>query len=264
MFVADWLTLWKTPWETRYAVKYGRKGISSNDGDVCISFLTYDFLKKRKNPICLDIGADDCWWSIFCCQHFPNTQVDAFEPNKKPSEWIDTFRKEYPGIRLYNKAISDTTGTIPFTVAGSDSHSRGDSSQKVDCITLDFLLTLYESVDMIKIDTEGHELAVLTNIVPYASKIEGIIFECSVYWYGTTKETAVSNIFKILTSYKNVYPFFYLVSRRGPPVLTDISNLENLHSLLENFFDTKYQFDMFMTKNVFSLELQFPPHDSIH
>lgn len=263
MTTADWLTFWKTPWETRYAVKYGRKGISSNDGDVCISFITKDFLQKKKNPICLDIGADDCWWSIFCCQHFPTTQVDAFEPNKRPTEWVDSMRKDYPGIRLYNKAISNTVGTIPFTAAGPDSHSRCDSSQKVECITLDFLLNLYESVDLIKIDTEGHEVAVLTNIAPYASKIGGIIFECSVYWYGDTKEKAVSRIFDLLRLYKHSFPFFYFVSRRGPPILTNVSDLEPLYSLLEDCFDNKGQFDMFMTKEEFSFQTKFPPHESI-
>jgi FkbM family methyltransferase len=263
MLVADWITLWKTPWETRYAIRYGKEGISSNDGDVCISFITYDFLKERKNPVCLDIGADDCWWSIFCCQHYPTTQVDAFEPNKRHQDWIDTLRKDYPGIRLHNKAISDTRGTIPFTVAGSDSHSRGDSDQTVECRTVDCLFDFYEKVDMIKIDTEGHEIPILTNILPYASKIDGILFECSVYWYDDRKERAVSKLMNILLSYKTTHPYMYGVSRRGPPQLQDISNVEVLRSMLMRSFDIKYQFDLFMTKQPFSIQTQFPPVESI-
>jgi FkbM family methyltransferase len=263
MFVANWITLWKTPWETRYAIKYGKNGISSNDGDICISFIIYDFLKGKKNPVCLDIGADDCWWSIFCCQHYPTTQVDAFEPNKRPQEWIDTLRRDYPGIRLHNKAVSDKRGRLAFNLLGSDSHSRNDSTQTVECIPLDCLLDLYEYVDMIKIDTEGHEVQILTNILPYASKIDSILFECSVYWYDDIKEIAVSKIFNILTSYKKVYSYFYFVSRRGPPVLQDISNLDILFSILTSSFNERYQFDIFMTKKSFSIKTEFPPLESI-
>jgi FkbM family methyltransferase len=263
MLAANWITLWKTPWCWRYGVKYGKNGISSNDGDVCMSFITYDFLREKENPVCLDIGADDCWWSIFCCQYYPTTQVDAFEPNKHPKEWIDVLRKEYPGIRLHNKAISNTRGKLPFNTLGSDSHSRTDSGQTVECIPLDGLLELYEKVDMIKIDTEGHEVPILANILPYTSKIDSIIFECSVYWYDEVKETAISKIFSILKSYKINYPYFYSLSRHGPPILQDISNIDFLHYILENSFDNRYQFDIFMTKNPFSFKTAFPPSESI-
>lgn len=263
MLVADWITLWKTPWETRYAVRYGKNGITSNDGDVCMSFITYDFLKDRKNPVCLDIGADDCWWSIFCCQHYPTTQVDAFEPNKRPQEWIDSLRKDYPGIRLHTKAISDKRGTIPFTPLGSDSHSRADSTQTVECTTADCLLDLYEKVDMIKIDTEGHEIPILTNILPYASKVDAILFECSVYWYDTEIQTAVRKIFTLLKEYKKVYPCMYVVSRRGFPTLINAFDMNALEQYLFQAFHSRTQFDLFMTKKEMTIQTQFPAPETI-
>lgn len=257
---ANWVTTWETPWDIRHAVQYDGDQVTANDGDVCMSYITYDYLKKIPNPYCLDVGADLCWWSKFCCEHIPNTHVDAFEPKSMGTEFHAHLAQAYPNICLHEVAISDTEGQLPFLEQGSDSHSRAPTAQRVPCTTLPPFLDAVDRVDLIKIDTEGHELRILQSLLPYTGKIGAILFECSIFWYGDTHESAMSNTYGILKEYLKAYPFMYTLSRRGPPVLTPVDET-NLFTILAFSYEEHIQYDIFMTKGPFAIETKFTGAD---
>ena len=237
--------------DPRFGITYDGSNISANDGDICIAFITYDILQKRKNPYCLDIGADICWWSIFCCEHFPLTRVDAFEPAPISTEFLSELTIKYPNITLHNKAISNIKGFLSLTTDGACSNTRSDGGILVESITLDSFLEASEKVDLIKIDTEGHELQILETLTKYSEKLDSIIFEFTPHWYGEELYETLEKTLSILNTLINTLPYIYIVSRRGPPILKLLES-EELAPFTRHAFQTKYQCDLLFTKEPFS------------
>ena len=256
---SDWITIYTAVNDARYGVKYDKDKLSPNDGDVCISFVTHDYLKDKVNPYCIDIGADKCWWSIFCCERFPSLKVDAFEPNGASDEFLHYTAETYPNLRFHPYAISDKEGVLPFTKAGPDSHSRQASELSVPCKSIVPFLEQCERVDLIKIDTEGHEIPILQTIVPWLSKIGAIIFECSLHWYGSTLEESVGKMRDLLQAASKTHPYMYMMSRRDEPMLLNMSDETARENLLRHCYTAPMQVDCFLTRAPFSFSTAFYP-----
>jgi len=243
---APWIVPIDGNGDPRFGVKT-RHLISANDGDVCISFLTYVLLKGKKNPYIIDIGVDEGWWSFFAIDTNPSVRIDAFEPNPHSVEMLRPFLTETPQINLYPYAVSDKVGTIPFVLSKSQSNSRveGETCVEIPCVLLkDFIGD--KRVDLIKIDTEGHDLTILRSIHSLLPQIESIIFEFSVYWYGETRDSCVSQSIEELKYLRSKYKHMFIVSRRSnPPELTRIRN-EAIEYLV-NYFYNKNQVDIFVS-----------------
>ena len=254
---SSWISVFNAPHDSRYAVKFDGDQLSSNDGDVCISFVTHDYLKNKKDPYCVDIGADKGWWAIFCCEQFPTAHVDAFEPNTLSYDLYKHLRNKYPNLYVHPYAISDTYGTLSFTKQGPDSHSRDSSDLKVPCVRIDPYFERHEKIDLIKMDTEGHELVILKTLLPWFSKIGALIFECSLHWYGTTMKESIQNLEEVLNPIRKTHPFIYLLSRRDEPVLIDASNPEGFHTVLELCYKQNMQFDCFLSREPFAFASLF-------
>ncbi len=249
--MSTWITVWQGNNDPRYAVKYDTDKVSANDGDVCLSFVTYDYLKGIEHPYCLDIGADQCWWSIFCSEHFPGCRVDAFEPKGVSEEIV----KHYPQIQVHSYAVSDISGALPFTLQGSDSHSREPSVSTVPCQPVSPFLQ--KKVDFIKLDTEGHELIILKTMLPFLSTIGAIVFECSMVWYGEHLGKALSQAMEIFTELRRTHPYVYMLSRRGEPTLYNLSDEETLLETLSLCYMHREQFDCLVVKEPFELKTQY-------
>lgn len=210
----------KCPWiididsdtDHRNAVQI-RHVISGNDGDVCNSYVTYHILKGDSPKYCIDIGVDEGWWSFFAASVNSNCRIDSFEPNPISYKALIPHIANDTQIRLFNIAISDSEGTLPFTTGGGQSHSRSASTQHVPCMRLDSFLQ--RQVSLIKIDTEGHDLTILQTLHPFLHRIDAIIFECSVFWYGSSKEECIQKTVDELTILHTEYKQMYLLSRRG-------------------------------------------------
>jgi len=250
--MTSWITTWQGNNDPRYAVRYDTEKVSANDGDVCLSFVTYDYLKGKETPYCLDIGADQCWWSIFCCEHISGCRVDAFEPKGVPDE----IEKKYSQISTHAFAISDISGVLPFTLQGSDSHSRESSSLTVPCKPLSPFLE-EKRVDFVKLDTEGHELIILKTMVPFLSNVGAIVFECSMVWYGDHLGEAVKKMMDVFSQIQRTHPYIYMLSRRGEPTLYNLSDDETLLETLSLCYMHKEQFDCLLTREPFELSTPF-------
>jgi FkbM family methyltransferase len=250
-----WITHYDSPTDPRLGVLYDGSNISANDGDVCISFVTHNLLKNVEKPYCIDIGADECWWAIFCCEQNPATQADAFEPGPIPESLQNTLLTKYPNILLHNKAVSNTPGFLFLSNQGACSNSRTNEGTKVECITLDSFLQNKSKVHLIKIDTEGHELQILENLSKYSEKIEAIIFEFSVHWYADDLYEAIDKTYTCLSNLINTFPFVYVLSRRGPPIL-EIVELDALLPFIRYCFTEQYQCDLLLIKKSFEFVTQ--------
>lgn len=228
------------------------KVVSANDGDVCISVATYTILQSIESPNCIDIGAEQGWWSMFCAKKNPNAKILSFEPNPYNFESLSRNVENYPNISIFPIAISNKKGEIPMTFYGGESHSRSPSNTNVICDRLDSFLAENEGVDLMKIDTEGHEIHILESLESRFPLISTIIFEWSVFWYGNSYQECIANSYKMLERMLNHYPYMYVVSRRGIPTLHGPLKNDELLSFIDVHYKNNHQTDILASKTPIS------------
>jgi FkbM family methyltransferase len=234
-----WLTKIESPTDSRNGVHI-RHIKSGNDGDVCIAAVTERLLAGKESPLCVDIGVDEGWWSFFVLDTNKTSQVMAFEPNPVSYAALLPYITGESRLQLHNVAISDTDGTLPFFVDGGTSHSRGAAVPDlcVPCVPIAPYIA-GKDVDLVKIDTEGHELKILKTLP--LERIRSLIFEFTPYWYDSVEET-VACLERIAT----FYPALYSLSRRGPPQLILLTNIR--HFVMKSL-EHKYQSDILCSRD---------------
>jgi FkbM family methyltransferase len=220
--------------DNRYGVQAGDIQ-TGNDGDVCMSILTHQLLQKKTAPYVIDIGLDEGWWSTFVTEINPSAIIDAFEPNPESFTAMVPRLTSLPRLRLHNFAISDHSGFLPFNSQKGQSHSRNpESTQKVPCTTLERYIE-NRHVDMIKIDTEGHDICILRTLHPYLSMIDAIVFECTVFWNGRTEQECVEVTQNELLYLKQQYRYMYSLSRRAfPPYLITLTSDQDIIEFVQH------------------------------
>lgn len=241
----DWITTVNYFNDVRHAVQI-RHIKSGNDGDVSIATITELLLFKKKAPLCIDIGVDEGWWSFFTLDMNPESQVIAFEPNPISYRALLPYIADDSRIQLHNIAISDKEGELQFFLGGGQSHSRVLSEKLADvsvpCETINKYIE-GKDIEIVKIDTEGHELSILMSLRPYLDRITSIIFEFTPYWYDS-EASAIEH----LTYLSTVYPTMYVLSRRGAPELDPI-HIDNIPMFVKDNIIKEYQCDILCTRD---------------
>lgn len=143
-------------------------------------------------------------------------KVIAVEPEIKNFNILERRYKSNENVVLVKKAVSDKTGTKNLFIEQGDSlHTFSDkwketavkrfdfpvsyiSTKEVDCTTLDQLIELYGSPDVIKIDVEGHEQEVIAGL---SKKVNMIIFECNLPDFGSETMKCI-DLIKALGNYR--------------------------------------------------------------
>ena len=128
---------------------------------------------------CFDVGANIGLYSLGLAALAPRGRVFAFEPSPGSAEFLraNLRRNQAENVEVFATALADREGTVsfhdvPFFTAGSftaeegtwlGSDAVGSTLVQVPCTTLDAFVEDHavERVDLLKIDVEGAELAVL-------------------------------------------------------------------------------------------------------
>ena len=162
----------------------------------------------RDTPVVLDVGANKGEWTSALINASRGATVYAFEPGTKSFAALTTRFSDCPNIHLIHSAVSDHSGTA---LLWSDMPGSGLSSlskRQLDHLGLDFehhepvaLITLdawrqEAMVDpvVLKIDVEGHEMAVLEGARTVIESVVVVQFEfggCNIdsrtyfrdFWY---------------------------------------------------------------------------------
>jgi FkbM family methyltransferase len=240
-----WISFIQDELDPRYGVKVG-KLISANDGDVTNSIVTKKIIQTNGEKYVIDIGADEGWWAFFCLEMNPKTTVDAFEPNPISYKKLKEQLEEYPSFHLHNVAVSDKNGTIPFSLGGEQSHSRTEHGDiQIPCKPLmDYVKD--RTVDLMKIDVEGHELTILHSLHPYINQFNAIIFEFTTHWYGNTREECINRSIEELFFLKNHYKYMQTLSRRTNIELMDLEE-EDIIPFVKQCYEKKIQTDILVS-----------------
>lgn len=215
---------------------------SSNDGDTCISCVTNYLLKDLSGAVCVDVGADIGWWGLFCKYIKPTAHVYAFEPN--PTSFSILDRHSSNTFHAFNSAVSNTDGEIHMDFHGSNSNSRGNTGSLVKTVKLDFIFDSVDTVNLIKIDTEGHDIIIVNSLEPFFSRIQALIFEFTVYWNGKDTNECIQKSLDALELVFDRYPYVYIASRRSFPKLFRMTYRDNLMPIVRSLMCFCVQVDI--------------------
>ncbi len=168
-----------------FGMNYGGGGLIETSGEVWVlSQVVSAACRKTLSPVVFDVGANIGAYSLLVQHYLPEPQVYAFEPAKSTYEQLLRHLSHAGGthnIKPYNIGFSDAEKTLElysYTVEGQEvsllsSIDMRQPTQVVDVRTLDSeriqVQTIdgfceaegIERIDFLKLDVEGHELAVL-------------------------------------------------------------------------------------------------------
>ncbi|NMB57366.1 FkbM family methyltransferase [Candidatus Beckwithbacteria bacterium] len=155
---------------------------------------------SKNNLVFFDVGANIGDYSLFLNQIYPQAQIHAFEPNpnafKKLSEKTKIVKniiannyglgEEKKQIKLYSyKKMKNTQlGTCKKDILNNLFDVKDQIiSHKINIQTLDYYCNerKIEKIDLLKIDVEGYELAVLKGAKKILPKTRIIQFEFNEY-----------------------------------------------------------------------------------
>ncbi|MEO8085475.1 MAG: FkbM family methyltransferase [Bacteroidota bacterium] len=154
-------------------------------------------IKRIENKIegdVIDVGAFNGSTSIFFAKNFPGLKVTGFEPNPATFPQAKKNCENYPGISLKQVAVDQEEGELDFFVSDNNLSSSlnriTDNEQfsmkqqiKVKVMTLDGCLESVKLVLLIKLDTQGRELKIMTGGTQTLKKTKYILTEMNNHNY---------------------------------------------------------------------------------
>lgn len=136
-------------------------------------------LKKQSELTIIDVGAFDGETAILFSKAFPDAAIMAFEADPLSFKTAKTKTQKYSTIQLHNFALSDTNEKASFYITSNKVSSSLNKINSLEVNTLDYQnelnitqtieletrkldeFTQNKKIDLLKIDTQGHELKVL-------------------------------------------------------------------------------------------------------
>jgi FkbM family methyltransferase len=157
------------------------------------------FLHRNKarlqGGVLFDIGANNGAYTQNLLDLAPNARIFAFEPHPVTFALLRSRMQASPSVKAINKAVANKAGQLKLydfraedgstqaslTESAVALYSRDIVEHAVDCTTVDdFIAEMgIDQIDLLKIDTEGHDLSVLTGArnALQSGKIRMIQFE---------------------------------------------------------------------------------------
>lgn len=166
-----------------YAMNYGGGGLIETSGEAWVlANIVRRECERESAPVVFDVGANVGDYTMLVRRHLPNAIVYAFEPSKSVyDELAEHVRSEGDRVRPFSLGFSDTEKVAElysYTVEGEEVslissidlrlptqavEVKTNASEHVRVATIDRFCESegIERIDFLKLDVEGHELAVL-------------------------------------------------------------------------------------------------------
>lgn len=124
------------------------------------------------SPTVFDVGANRGDWTEAVLAHNADAAVECFEPTSAVYHDLESRYSSDERVRTHRVALSDSNGTGRLAFGADDSKNTlspigpGASTYGEEVVQLergDHFMAMHglESIDLLKIDTEGHDLSVL-------------------------------------------------------------------------------------------------------
>lgn len=145
-----------------------------------------DFLQKFIQPdsVIIDVGANIGYHSIYFAKLASDGLVISIEPSLDVYEILIKNVKEYKNVIPINIAVHDKYGISNFYVTEDNAYSSLKDTKRKKIIKIDRVLTfpldhfiyVLTRLDLIKIDVEGTEKAVIQSGIKLIEKYKPVIF----------------------------------------------------------------------------------------
>jgi FkbM family methyltransferase len=142
-----------------------------------------NFSHSTTPPFIIDCGANvgvsvTRWKTVY-----PGAQVLAFEADPEIFQVLQKNCRRFSDVRLVNAAVWDKEGELPFVAKGGEgghlaalsAQRRNDLSCSVPCMRLRSFLT--QKCDLLKMDIEGAEVAVLRDCADVLHNVSRLFVE---------------------------------------------------------------------------------------
>lgn len=197
---------------------YGYNNYSSLKISGELKFLT-TFLNYKPN-LCIDIGANNGSFSKFILEKSENCKVIAFEPLPKCYEKLLILKDEYPERFMpVNMGVADKGSILELNFGDEDSEFASFSKEinkisyvgesnvnkiNVEVISLDkyFSELHVDTIDFIKIDTEGFEYEVLKGATKTIDSFKPKFIQIEFNWHQLFRNVTLYQISLLLPNYK--------------------------------------------------------------
>jgi FkbM family methyltransferase len=200
------------------------------------------FIKKFSSlsKVMVDVGAHVGFYSLLMHNEMKNTKlIYAFEPDPRTFPFLYQNTQNKSGIFIYNIGVSNIEGIIPFycseVTSFSSSVRKVGTTIYVNATTLDSVfikLNLLDSLDFLKIDVEGGELAVIQGSKKILSSSNPpccMVEICE----SINKDLGISfeNILHQINDYNNYHAFYF--NKEGKFIqITDGSKREEIVNII--------------------------------
>ncbi|HAC14678.1 MAG TPA: hypothetical protein DCE78_01855 [Bacteroidetes bacterium] len=149
----------------------------------------YQIQLESEQPVIVDCGANIGFASLYFSEKYPNAKIIAFEPN--PSS-VMYFNKNTQGLqesgnlKLYQVALGEENSLSHFYTTKHAASAMGSlvfafkgHKIPVQVKKLSEYLTVYNRIDLVKIDIEGSEWEVTRDLISSGTikKIDQILVE---------------------------------------------------------------------------------------
>lgn len=182
----------------------------------------YKFETTETCPLIIDCGANIGLATLYFLKLFPNSKIFSFEPDPNLYDClvynINSFQYDSERVLAFKKAVSSHNENCLFHFEGGHSgmivNEKNKNVYEVKAICLKDFLSGFEKVDFLKIDIEGHETAVMPDIVGELHKVDKMFIE---YHSFMNKKQELSELLAIIQqagfryylkeAYNKKYPF---------------------------------------------------------
>jgi FkbM family methyltransferase len=141
--------------------------------------------------VVLDVGAFDGEWTRAANENWPTVKLIIIEPLPEKRAILETLAARLPAAKVFSCASGSTSSEVSFRVAETNSQitaSGGKTEEliRVPCLTLDEIVEQsgYGFPELIKLDTQGHELEILKGAREVMKKLEVLLLEVSILRIG--------------------------------------------------------------------------------
>lgn len=145
-----------------------------------------DFVPEVDRPFILDCGANIGISALNYRRWCPDARIIAFEADPAIFGVLrrNLDRNHAADVQAIEAAVWTAAGEIPFSVDGMDGgridRDPGASGRRLSVPAIDLTAYLDQPVDMLKLDIEGAEYAVVAHVLPSLTSVKNVAIECHI------------------------------------------------------------------------------------
>jgi FkbM family methyltransferase len=205
-------------------------------------------LRGRRAPVCLDIGANRGLYSAMVLEVSPDANLHCFEPHPRNFAVLRQRLGSTAGATLNNAGCGDAAGELTlYDYAEADGsshasmhrevierlHKARSVEHRVAVQSLDDYVRVHglQNIDLLKIDTEGHELAVLRGASRTIAEGQVYCIHLEFNEMNAISGVFFKQIFDLLTSQYRIYrllPSSMLEITAYSPLFCEIFAYQNI------------------------------------